>query len=94
MDTLKLVLTNKWFDAHVDGSKRIEYRRMCAFWKTRIWDKRYELKNVRFQRAFNPPVKFAWFEIIKIDIGSCPIDGWGGNYYRVHFKEVKNASIR
>jgi hypothetical protein len=27
------------------------------------------------------------FDVEKIDIGDCPIEGWDDQYYRIHFKE-------
>jgi hypothetical protein len=32
------------------------------------------------------------YKVEKIDVGSCPIDGWDDQYYRIHFKQ--NAKDR
>ena len=29
--------------------------------------------------------------IVKIDIGTCPYDGWDGDYFRIHFEKGENA---
>lgn len=84
--TLKLVQTFHWYDETQSGRKRVEYRKMSPHWKKLIWDKRAALTHVRFQRGFHPPIQQQTFAIAQIDIGSCPIDGWNDQYYRVFFK--------
>lgn len=83
---LKLPLTYHWYDETESGRKRVEYRQMSDRNTKLIWDKRDSLTHVRFQRAFTPPIRRQVFEIEKIDIGDCPIDGWDEQYYRIHFK--------
>jgi len=79
---LHLVLTYRWYDLTVSRKKRIEYRRMSARWKKMIWDKRDEITHVRFARGYTSTMET--FEVSKIDIGDCTIDGWDGQYYRIH----------
>ena len=84
--TLKLVLTEHWYDEYVSGRKRIEYRVMSPHWKRLIWNRRDRIKRVQFQRAFkkNPPKSS--YEVQRIDIGICHIDGWDDHYYRIFLK--------
>lgn len=80
---LHLVLAAKWYDATVDGHKRIEYRAMSPHWQRVIWERRHEYKHVRFSRGYSKTM--AMYEIDGIDIGPCPLPGWDGDWYRIHF---------
>lgn len=80
---LHLVLTNYWFNATVYTDKRIEYREMTPHWKRRIWDKRHKITTVRFSRGYTKEV--VEYAVDRIDVGPCPIEGWDGEYYRIHF---------
>lgn len=82
-DTLTLVLTRHWYDETDLLLKRVEYREMSPHWKRLIWDRRHDLKYVRFFRAMTKTNRR--FAIDAIDIGPCPIDGWSGEYYRIAF---------
>jgi len=82
---LVLVLTQHWFDEIAAGRKRVEYRERLVHWETRIWNRRKELKYVRFLRGYTATE--AIYAITHIDEGPCPYDGWEGTYYRVHFSE-------
>ena len=84
--TLHLVLTEHWFDETKSGHKRTEYRAMSDHWQRLIWERREQLKHVKFQRAFAKNPQRMTFDISNIDIGPCPIPGWSGEYYRIHFK--------
>lgn len=81
---LHLVLTYNWYDETVKGSKRIEYREMTDRWRKIIWDKRSEYTHVRFARGYTSET--TTFSVTDITIGSCPIDGWDKEYFRIHFK--------
>lgn len=83
---LKLPLTHHWYDETASGRKRVEYRVMSDHWKKLIWDKREQFTHVRFQRGFQKPIRQIAFEVERIDVGECPIDGWNDQYYRIHFK--------
>ena len=88
---LHLVLTYHWFAETVSGNKRIEYRKMSPHWKRLIWDRRERITRVRFQRGFEKdPLRVGYF-VHKIDIGPCPIEGWDGDFYRIHFGTKQNA---
>jgi len=80
---LHLVLKHYWFHATVYGDKRIEYREMTDHWKKRIWDRKEEITTVRFSRGYTSEV--VEYAVDLIDVGPCPIEGWDGYYYRIHF---------
>lgn len=81
--TLTLTLTHHWFDQTESGAKRIEYRAMTPHWKRLIWDRRDRIKRVRFSRGYTK--RTLTFAVSHIDIGPCPIEGWHGDFYRIHF---------
>ena len=86
---LHLVLTYHWYDETDRGAKSIEYRAMTRQWARQIWQRRNEITHVRFARGYTSTMRT--FEVEKIDIGDCPIDGWDDQYYRIHFKQ--NAEV-
>ena len=88
---MHLILTFAWFDQIRDGAKRIEYRRVRSFWTRRIWNRRNEITRVTFGRAYTAETITAI--VTKIDIGPCPIPGWDGDFYRIHF-DLPNAKPR
>ncbi len=81
---LQLVLTFHWFDELDALRKDVEYRRICPFWRKRIWDKRDVLTHATFSRGYTSETILR--RIARIDIGPCPYDGWDGQYYRIHLK--------
>lgn len=82
MKTLNLVLTGYWYDETEAGRKPIEYRAMTPHWRKRIWDRRGDFLRVRFYRGYTK--RNLERDVVKIDIGPCPIQGWDGEYYRIH----------
>ena len=80
---LHLVLTYQWYDETESGRKRTEYRKMTARWKKLIWDRRHEITHVRFARGYTSEMRT--YEVHRIDVGKCPIHGWDGMFYRIHF---------
>lgn len=89
---INLVLTNHWYDETAAGRKRVEYRSMInpedgspSRWLGELWHHRHTLEQVQFSRGYTPTTQT--FDIVKIDVGPCPIPGWTGDYYRIHFKE-------
>jgi hypothetical protein len=80
---LHLVLTAHWYDETVRGAKRIEYRDITEHWLKRIWERRDKITHVRFSRGYTKTAQT--FRVRKIDLGRCPIPGWDGAYYRIHF---------
>jgi hypothetical protein len=91
MVLLHLVLTYHWYDETAHGSKRIEYREMTPRWRKLIFDKRDEITHVRFARGYTATMQT--YEVEKIDVGSCPIDGWNDQYYRIHFSRTQRMSM-
>ena len=81
--TLHLILTFHWYDLTVSGAKTIEYRAMSERWRKLIWDRRDQITHVRFARGYTSTMQT--FRVHWIDMGSCPIPGWDGTYYRIHF---------
>jgi hypothetical protein len=82
---LHLVLTHHWYDETESGAKCIEYRVMIPRWEKQIWQKRDRITHVRFSRGYT--ARTIIFPVERIDIGHCPIPGWGGDYYRIHFSQ-------
>jgi hypothetical protein len=80
---LFIVLTGHWFTETATGRKRIEYRKMSPFWTRRIWENREAIKTVTFARGYTRAS--LTYNVTKIDVGPCPIEGWQGDYYRIHF---------
>jgi len=86
MSTLHLVLTHHWFDETNEGRKRIEYRKMTPHWMRLIYERRDEINRVRFARGYTD--RTITYRVTKIDIGLCPIKGWDGDYFRIHFENI------
>lgn len=84
--TLHLVLTHRWYDETTkpENPKRIEYRVMTPRWMKLIYGRRDALKLVTFSRGYTKTR--ATYDIVKIDLGPCPIPGWDKpEYIRIHF---------
>ena len=82
---IHLVLKHVWYKETIEGKKRIEYRSIKPYWRKRIWEKRDLIKKVCFSKGYSETTKT--YNVIKIDIGTCPIIGWNDLYYRIHFTE-------
>lgn len=80
---LTLVLKQCWFVPTIEGKKTVEYRAMTPHWEKRIWNNRDRFTHVRFLHGYTK--LSSTFRITKIDIGNCPLPGWLGEYYRIHF---------
>lgn len=83
---LHLVLTHHWYDETESGTKRTEYRAMTERWKRQIWERRDRIAAIRFARGYTSRTLTRSVE--SIDIGPCPIPGWAGDYYRIHFSHA------
>jgi len=79
-----LVLTHQWFEETENGGKRVEYRRITPHWEKLIWAKRDRITHVRFSKGYSKTQ--TTFRVTEIDIGPCPIEGWDGEFYRIHFE--------
>jgi hypothetical protein len=87
---IRLVLAYRWYDETISGEKRIEYRTMKSErWISQIWDRRHTIKTVTFSRGYTSTIKT--YRVTKIDIGPCPIPGWDGDYFRIHFEDQVNS---
>lgn len=90
MKVLTLVLKRHWFAMTESGEKRIEYRLMNEHWEKRIWDQRETFTHVRFLKGYTSFGRT--YKITNIDIGYCPIPGWMGHFYRIHFEDIPDAA--
>ena len=68
-NTLKLVLTDRWFEEIKSGRKTHEYRKFTPFWENRL-DKLYFSKDclVQFQKAYRKNPERMTFEIKDIQL--------------------------
>ena len=84
---LNLVLTYHWYDEIASGRKTIEYRAQSPKWMRDIWEKRETIiaEGVRFQRGYTKTHLFR--SVSHIDIGTCPYEGWDGEYIRIHLSK-------
>jgi hypothetical protein len=81
--TIHLVLTRQWYDLTAAGEKLIEYREMTPRWMRLIYERRDQITHVRFSRAYSKETITR--RVHEIDVGPCPIPGWSGQYFRIHF---------
>lgn len=86
---LHLPLTHHWYDLTERGEKCVEYRVMIPRWEKQIWQKRDQITHVRFSRGYTS--RTITRQVERIDIGPCPIPGWAGEYYRIHF--LQNTQV-
>ena len=78
----------KWYDAIRNGTKDVEYREIKDYWTKRL----SKIKSgdiVTFRHGYKRTNGDIYAKVTKIDIGSCPYQGWSGDYYRIHFTKVK-----
>jgi hypothetical protein len=83
---LHLVLTAHWYDEHASGRKDVEYRAMSPHWTRLILARRKELTHVRYSRGYSSTTMIRKIE--RIDIGTCPLEGGDGMYYRIHHPKL------
>ena len=94
-------LKREWYDKIASGEKIVEYRKVNAYWMSRLVDgkvgndgvlrgstKRFDVAVFRlgYSRKYPDITR----RIVNIDIGPCPYDGWEGTYFRIHFEGVEN----
>jgi hypothetical protein len=65
MDTLTMNIERQFFAAIVDGTKRIEYRKMKPYWKVRIEPMKTPFK-LRLLNGMTPPVPEAVVEVKRV----------------------------
>ena len=83
---LHLNLYRKYFDAIVNGTKTIEYRKKTDYWKKRIEDREYDIIKFRNGYAKNAPtmlVEYGGYEI-----------GWNGigEEYRIKLGKITEVN--
>lgn len=91
-ELLHLVLTRHWYDETTKATnpKRTEYREITPRWMKLIYERREQLKRIRFARAYTTTT--AMFAITSIDIGPCLIPGHTGERIRIHFTELPTTT--
>lgn len=80
-DTLHLVLKGKWYDMIASGTKKVEYRRICDYWNSRLLaiDEKDRIvyrsyNSVIFHRGYTSTI-MKW-EVDRITVGyGCPCLG-------------------
>lgn len=85
---MTLNLKAKWYYAILFGIKDVEYREIKEYWTKRL----SKIKSgdiVTFRLGYHKTHDDIRAKVTKIDIGSCPYQGWSGDYYRIHFTKVK-----
>lgn len=87
---LTLPLKRFWFDRIKCCDKRIEYREVKPHWDRRLkpWLNGGGVgKTVAFTLGYK---RFPRIEAVvtKVDVGTCPYDGWDGLYYRIYFEDA------
>ena len=94
---LFFVLKKIWYDQIASGKKTVEYRAMTPYWAKRLQRAIFAYNNgidlndwtVTFRLGYSRKYPDIVRHITKIDTGKCPYEGWPGNYYRIHFDEMK-----
>ena len=81
---LNLAITHKRYEKLKLASEWIEYRKMTPHWGRHLWAKRDEINQVRFKKGYTKDGMVK--NVLLIDIGHCPYDGWDSSYYRIHIK--------
>ena len=98
-------LKREWYDMIASGKKIVEYRKVNAFWMKRLVDgtigpdgvlrgsiKRFD--TAVFRLGYSRKHPDIERNIVNIDIGPCPYDGWSGEYFRIHFEGVENRAAK
>ena len=80
-------LKKKWYDEILNGTKDVEYRKIKEFWTKRL-SKIQCGDIVTFRLGYKRTNGDIHAKVTKIDIGSCPYQGWSGDYYRIHFTKI------
>lgn len=96
METARCVilpLKRVWFARIWNGEKNVEYREKKPYWDKRIrnWmrDEPGMKHGVVFQIGYSNSGPRMFADVYKVDVGKCPYDGWDGEFYRIHFGNVR-----
>lgn len=88
-------LKREWYDKIASGEKTVEFRRFCRYWDVRLRNAMMHtngliLPHQEFVAVFRLGYSRKYPDIerrvTKIDVGSCPYEGWEGRYFRIHFE--------
>ena len=84
-------LNGHWFDEIWSGRKTCEYREIKPHWDSRL--RKYLAGNeglvAYFQTGYETPERYVLADVTGVTIGTCPYDGWDGNYYVTSFTNVR-----
>ena len=85
-----LSFKRKWFAKVWNGEKTIEYRAVTQkYKKLATWiGKSRGVFMVFYIGMMNTGPRLL-VQVKKIDVGKCPIEGFDGDYYRIHFEVVQ-----
>ena len=85
--TLHLVLKSKWYDMTESRVKMEEYRRICDYWKNRIWDRKDEISEVVLHNGYTSTTVTREVKEIVLATGN---PEWGAEpgveYYVIRYK--------
>jgi len=88
-----LPLKRIWFAKIWNGEKDVEYRQKKPYWDKRIgsWvrNKNDEIHTILFQIGYANSGPRMLVDVYETDVGPCPYEGWGGRFYRLHFRNVR-----
>jgi hypothetical protein len=78
-------MRRKWFLLVLSGQKTVEFRPPTRYWSRRLEGRQIDVAV--FSCGYCSRDRFAR-KVLQIDRGPCPIDGWEGEYIRVHLGEM------
>ena len=85
-----LSFRREWFAKIWNGEKTIEYRRVIPkYRKLATWLDDARGVFMMFYIGMMPRGPRMLVQVSKIDVGTCPIAGFAGDYYRIHFEVVQ-----
>jgi len=85
-----LSLKRKWFAKIWNGEKTIEYRRVTPkYRKLATWIGEARGVFMMFYIGMMKTGPRMLVQVSKIDVGPCPLEGFDGEYYRIHFDVVQ-----
>ena len=87
---LILNMKRRWFARVWNGEKTVEYREAKPYWAKRIgdWVGEHCSKFVEMRLGYKRDTPVMMLQVNRVDIGTCPYEGWDGDYYRLHFRVV------
>jgi len=85
-----LSFKRKWFAKVWNGEKTVEYRAVTPkYKKLATWIENARGVFMVFYIGMMPTGPRILVQVSKIDIGKCPLEGFDGDYYRIHFDVVQ-----